>query len=80
MFRPLSKGMIETLMDCHEREILGQPLCDQQTKHIKGLWERKLIDMKKCFNEQGKPYMGFCVTASGKQYLEKICNKLKTAS
>lgn len=64
--------MVETLMEIHEREIMNQELCDQQTKHIKGLFERKLINTKNCVTKTGKPYMGFYVTDAGKEYLSKM--------
>ena len=70
--RPLSSSMLETLMEIHEREAMGLELCDQQTKHIKGLFERKLIDTRNCFTKAGKPYVGFYVTEAGKEFLSKI--------
>lgn len=69
--RPLSRGMNETLMEMHEREIMGQELCGQETRHIAGLFKRGMIDIKHCTTKDGKPYIGFCVTQLGKMYLEK---------
>jgi hypothetical protein len=63
---------METLMEIHEREVMGQELCDQQTRHIKGLFERKLINTRSCITKAGKPYMGFYVTEAGKEFLSKM--------
>jgi hypothetical protein len=68
--RPLSPGMLDTLMEIHEREILGQDLCGQETRHIAGLYRRGMIDMKLCTYKDGKPYMGFIVTNTGREYLQ----------
>jgi hypothetical protein len=73
--RPLSTGMTETLMEIHEREIMGQDLCGQEARNIAGLFKRGLINMKHCISRLGKPYMGFYVTESGKQYLQKSIKK-----
>ena len=70
--RPLSNSMLETLMEIHEREVMGQDLCDQQTKHIKGLFERKLINTRNSYTKAGKPYVGFYVTEAGKEFLSKL--------
>lgn len=70
--RPLTEGMVEALMEIHEREIMGRDLCGQEVKHIAGLYKRGMIDTKPCTSEDGKPYMGFFITASGKLYLDRI--------
>jgi hypothetical protein len=67
--------MVETLMEIHERELMGQALCDQQTRHVKGLFERKLINTKPCVNKAGKNYVGFYITDLGKEYLAKHNSK-----
>lgn len=78
--RPLSPGMFDTLMEIHEREILGQDLCGQETRHIAGLYRRGMIDMKLCTNKDGKPYMGFFATNTGREYLQTNSNGKKTAN
>ena len=70
--RPLSSSMLQTLMEIHEREILGQDLCDQTTKNVRGLYSRRLIDTCNCKSKEGKPYVGFYITEAGKQYLQHI--------
>ena len=75
--RAVTPFMLETLMEIHEREIMGQELCDQGTRHVKGLVERKLIDTKLCSTKTGKSYLGFYVTDAGKEYLAKQLSKLK---
>jgi hypothetical protein len=67
--------MLETLMEIHERELLGQDLCDQRTRHVKGLVERKLIATRLCSTKAGKSYLGFYVTDAGKEYLSKQNSK-----
>jgi putative methionine-R-sulfoxide reductase with GAF domain len=74
--RPLTPFMVETLMEIHERELMGQELCDQQTRHIKGLFERKLISTRLCTTKAGKNYVGFYVTDAGKEYLAKHNSKI----
>lgn len=69
--RPLSIGMSETLMEIHEREIMKQDLCGQETRNIAGLFKRGFINMKHCISNLGKPYMGFYVTEAGKEYLQR---------
>jgi len=68
--------MMETLMEIHEREIMGQDLCGQETRNIAGLFKRGLINMKQCLSRIGKPYMGFYVTEAGKEYLQKNIRKV----
>lgn len=79
LHRSLSPGMLDTLMEIHEREILGQDLCGQETRNIAGLFRRGLIDMKLCPTKGGKPFMGFFITEAGKAYLEKHDPNQKTA-
>ena len=73
--RPLTRGMIESMMEIHEREILGMDLCGQEIKHIAGLYKRGMIDMKQCISKDGKSYMGFFITETGKNYLEHLSLK-----
>lgn len=77
--RPLSPGMLDTLMEIHERELLGHDLCGQEARHIAGLYRRRLIDMKLCTTKEGKPYMGFYTTITGKEYLQANNIGQKTA-
>ena len=43
----LTKRVEETLMDCHERELLGQDPCDTyNSKSTRGLYKRGLSDTK----------------------------------
>ncbi len=68
---PLTPKMIEMLMDCHEREILGLDPCDSyNTQTAKGLIARGFFTSGMYTSKtNGKRYMAFYVTESGKQYL-----------
>ena len=68
---PLTNKMLETLMDMHEREILGQEPFGQEAKYIAGLYRRGMVNVKPCTTPKGKHYMGFFLTDTGKEYLEK---------
>ena len=72
--RRLTPGMIDSLMEIHERELLGQEMSCTEVKHIKGLYLRGLIRMKLFKNKKGKYYMGFYVTDAGRAYLERIAS------
>lgn len=62
--------MIETLMECHEREILGQPPCLADMKSVSGLLLRGFIEPK-TIDYRGKELAGFIVTQNGKDLLEE---------
>jgi len=68
--KSLSKGMIETLMDCHEREMLGQPPCLTDLKSLTGLITRSFIEHR-TIQRNGKEVVGFFVTQTGKDFLEE---------
>lgn len=67
----LSPKMIEMLMDCHEREILGLEPCDSHnTQTGKGLIARGFFTSEMYTSKtSGKKYMAFFVTESGRQFL-----------
>ena len=70
--KPLTKAMLETLMDCHEREIQGLPPCSvDSTMHLKGLFERKLVYTKSYRTGNNKTIIGFYLTEEGKKFLEE---------
>jgi hypothetical protein len=80
--KALTPPMIEVLMDCHERELMGKEPCGglNQTRYSKGLILRGLLmvaDYKS--KTSGKTYAAYVLTEAGRNYLEKIAaaqNKL----
>ena len=72
----LTKRMEETLMDCHERELLGQDPCDTyNSRSTKGLYERGLLDTKIFRSADGKKKTVFYVTSLGKSVLKSLTEK-----
>jgi hypothetical protein len=69
--------MEETLMECHERELLGQEPCDTyNTRSTRGLYKRGLLASKFYMSKTGRLKTVFYVTAAGKTYLKLyISNK-----
>jgi hypothetical protein len=69
---PPTPKMIETLMEMHERELLKlENLTIYHTKHISGLYIRGMIDTVKVSDKLNKMHVGFCITRSGKEFLEE---------
>ncbi|MEO6330684.1 MAG: hypothetical protein ABIO55_17250 [Ginsengibacter sp.] len=65
--------MIEILMDCHERELMGgEPCHSTNIKYAKGLVERGMLSTKTIKNEKGKQIVAFYVTTSARVYLSKL--------
>jgi hypothetical protein len=67
--------MIEVLMDCHERELLGLEPCagTAKTQNKKLLIARGLLEPKMHINKStGKIIMAYFITAAGKEYLNYI--------
>ncbi len=63
--------MIETLMDCHEREMLElEPCTAYNVPSTRGLYERAYIDCINFIDTKGKKQVGFRVSALGKRFLE----------
>jgi hypothetical protein len=72
----LTKRMEETLMDCHEREILGHEPCDTyNVRSTKGLYERGLLAARSYAGDNGKPKTVFYVTELGKHVLKSLTEK-----
>ena len=64
--------MIETLMECHEREILQlEPCTSYNVSSTRGLYERGYFDCLNFIDKKGKKQVGFRVTTLGKRLLEK---------
>lgn len=74
--RPLSTGMVATLMEIHEREILGQDLCGQETKNIAGLFKRGFINMKNCVSKLANLIWVFMLQKQAKNTCKNSVNKL----
>lgn len=67
--RPLTKQMIEILMDCHERELMNQPPLNASSVNVLALIRRKLISVEPYINEKGKTIMSIYITYEGKRLL-----------
>jgi hypothetical protein len=62
--------MQNILMECHERELLGQEPCNPgETKFAKGLFARGLIELRNYKASDGKIKLGFYITDAGKRQL-----------
>jgi hypothetical protein len=67
---PLTEGMKELLMDCHEREILKlEPYEAASIRCSKGLLMRGLLGTKVCFTLKGKRFISLYITDLGYNYL-----------
>ncbi len=73
--------LLETLMDCHEKELQHlEPLFGTACmQNVRGLVKRKFLDarLQPC-KTTGKLKMSFFITAAGKQYLVEYMNKQTT--
>lgn len=73
MDRPPTKKMIESLMDCHERELLGLEPCTVDTlKFVSGLIARGLIRTGSYTTKKGKEVLALYVTNKGRAYLSGL--------
>jgi hypothetical protein len=70
--KPLTKGMIECLMDCHERELMTMAPNHGTIKFAAGLLKRKLLASRIYKDGNGKSYMALYTTQSGRDYLDAI--------
>jgi len=69
--KPLSKGMIEFLMDCHEREMMNLPPHDIIIgKHSRGLL--KIITTAVYKRKDGKNIMCLYTTKLGRNHLSSL--------
>ena len=72
-FLKVTQQMEETLMDCHEREILGlEPYDAASTRFVKGLILRGLLEVREHYLESGKKIFAVFVTHLGRRYLNDI--------
>lgn len=73
LYRPLTRAMIESLMDCHEAQLMSlDPFEAGCFPHSKGLLNRGLVEMKSYTSVDGKRYMGLYVTQAGIDYLQGL--------
>ena len=71
--RSLSEQMLETLMECHERELMKLEPCEvATTKHAKGLVQRGLLTTKFYTTEKGKNILALYLTELGFRYLNSL--------
>ncbi|HUS01311.1 MAG TPA: hypothetical protein VMY77_06270 [Chitinophagaceae bacterium] len=73
-YRPLSKTMIEALMDCHERELLNlEPYDVCSIKYsTKALIDRGLLETKDIITGKGKRILAVFVTNLGITILNSL--------
>ncbi len=68
----LTDRMINFLMECHEREMLGHaPVGLQNMRGAKRLLESGYLECRYYRTKEGKPLIGFFITNMGKQMLDK---------
>ncbi len=71
--KPLTKIMVDVLLDCHEKELMDKDPCDVgTTRSAKGLIERKLLTTKIFVTASGKEVMSLYLTELGHEYLENM--------
>ena len=71
--RPLTKHMLETLMDCHERELMNLEAYDAGIlPYCTGLIQRGMLGTKIYITEKGKKIMACYVTNAGRRYLNNL--------
>jgi hypothetical protein len=64
-------GVKNILMECHEREMLGQePMNPQDLKYSEGFYTRGLIELRYYHCVDGRPKAGFYVTQKAKKLLK----------
>ena len=70
--QPLTKGMLECLMDCHERELMNLAPNDATIKYAVGLLRRRLLTSRVFKNSKGKNHISLYTTQLGRDYLDTI--------
>jgi hypothetical protein len=69
----LTPKMLDTLMECHERELMNLPPSNAfQTSSVKGLIKRGFVKVKTYITESGKTSPGLYITESGRRILDKL--------
>lgn len=72
----ITDGMKDILMECHERELLGQePMNPQDLKFIKSFYSRGLIELRHYLCDNGRRKAGFYVTEKAKKILKLYTGK-----
>jgi predicted transcriptional regulator len=62
----MTDGMVEILMECHERELLKRPPLNDATRYIKRLYLKALVERRVNGNGDAE----YFITEKGKKYLE----------
>jgi hypothetical protein len=70
--RLLTKGMIEFLMDCHEREMMYLPPNHDTTRHAINLLNKKLLITGVYTDTKGKNNISLYTTQLGRDYLSNM--------
>jgi predicted transcriptional regulator len=61
-------GMMEVLMECHERELMRRPPLNDATRYMKNLYLKDFVE-RRSINGNGE--MGYFITEKGKKALEE---------
>jgi len=73
--KPLTKNMMESLIECYIRELTGTPSHPLNTKYCKGLLARGMVEVRSPAN--GNSFQdALCVTITGREIVEPIYNKV----
>ena len=73
MSRPLTRHMLEMLMDCHERELMNlEPHNPGTLRFANGLIQRGMLGTKAYITAKGKQIIIFYVTNAGRRYLSNL--------
>jgi peptidyl-tRNA hydrolase len=71
--KPLTKIMVDVLLDCAEKELMKVDPCDVgTTRSAKGLIERQLVTPKIFVNSSGKRVMSLYLTELGHEYINNF--------
>jgi hypothetical protein len=72
MTKPLTKNMLETLIDCHERELMNLEPIDEYFALLCRVNSKRHLRNKIYITEKGKKIMACYVTNAGRRYLSNL--------
>jgi hypothetical protein len=71
--KPLTQSMLEILMDCHERELMGLDPCHTiEIRFISPLITRGLLFVNDYIGKNGKEYTACYTTGLARTHLKKL--------
>jgi hypothetical protein len=74
--RPLTNGMIDFLMDCHEKEIMYMSPNHGTMRNGSSLIQRKLLTTRVFKQPEGKNLICLYTTQLGRAYLSKMIRSI----